>query len=551
MQKQANYLDRKGRASGGLAGRNGYALDGSVEDEKKGFQLSEQLLQDANDLAETDKLERNLDVQKVQPGPETKIAEEVAPQAALAGGTPPAMPTATPVVDKPAGFGAAAPATTPAPRDNNIFRGKFITGLKEGRATSILPLLSGIAAMGTAPTRSLGVALAAGVGAGAQAAQGQRAFGLKQGELKVAQQLADARTMEITKGILEGRYEFLENGMVRDTYTDTFLPTDLATVAKANAYKKGPFEAVTGKAEGAMSRKDYLAQNPTAGSNPPDLPPSFSYEVDPKSPNKTIFALAEMTPGVRDARKARDKAEYTMNALHKTLSDPGIGQNRLAQLTNAYTLSVGDYNRANEQWEKVLTNVASTPIKALEAGQAAQINVNAEALGPLIADARTALATKETIKQIRTDIADGGPLAPLQQNIGLRMQQVGFSPEFVKSLIGQDPASLNVQNSLANQLTLNGIDPATLRDGAGTINARKAVEALLNNVDKRADGQIAAFDAANTAFRYDPVGADTPGKSINAQRGEYDAKYLREQPKPGTYPKGTVYYVGGKRFVVN
>ena len=544
MARRAKEL---GHATGGLAGRNGYALDGSVEDERKGFQLSEQLLQDANDLAETDKLEKNLDVQKVQPGPETFFKEEPAPPQALAAGTPTASTagTTTTATEKPAGLGAAAP------RDNNIFRGKFVTGLKEGRATSILPLLSGLAAMGTAPTRSLGVAAAAGIGAGAQAAQAQRAFGIKQGELKVAQQLADARTMEITKGILEGRYEFLENGMVRDTYTDTFLPTDLATIAKGKAFKDGPMEAITGKAEGAISRKDYLERYPTAGSNPPDLPPSFSYEVDPKSPNKTIFALAEMTPGVRDARKSRDKAEYTMNALHKTLSDPGIGQNRLAQLTNAYTLSVGDYNRANEQWLKVLTDVASTPIKALEAGQAAQINVNAEALGPLIADARTALATKETIKQIRGEIGEGGPLAPLQQNIGLRMQQVGFSPDFVKSLIGQDPASLNVQNSLASQLTLNGIDPATLRDGAGTINARKAVEALLNNVDKRADGQIAAFDAANTAFKYDPLGADTPGKSINAQRGENNAKYLRDHPKPGTYPKGTVYYVGGKRFVVN
>jgi hypothetical protein len=300
-----------------------------------------------------------------------------------------------------------------------------------------------------------------------------------------------------------------------------------------------------------MSRKDYLEKNPTAGTKIPDLPPSFSYEVDPKDPAKTIYAIAEMTPGVREARKKRDETEWAMKEKHKVLSAPGVGQNRLAQLTNDYNLSVGDYNRANDQWVTILNNVAATPLKALQEGNTALIGVNAEALGPLIADARTALATKETIKQIRGDIGEGGPLAPLQQNIGIRMQQVGFSPEFVKSLIGQDPAGLNVQNSLANQLTLNGIDPATLRDGAGTINARKAVEALLSNVEKRADGQIAAFDAANTAFKYNPLGADTPGKSIDAQRGEYGAKYLRDHPKPGTYEKGTVYYVGGKRFVVN
>jgi hypothetical protein len=44
----------------------------------------------------------------------------------------------------------------------------FLKGLNLDKRENLIPLLTGVAAMGTAPTRSLGVALASGVGAGAQ-----------------------------------------------------------------------------------------------------------------------------------------------------------------------------------------------------------------------------------------------------------------------------------------------------------------------------------------------------------------------------------------------
>jgi hypothetical protein len=550
MQKQADYLDRKQRASGGLAGRNGYATDGRVEDEKKEFQLSDQLFQDANDLQETDKLIQGLDVQKVQPGPETFFKEEAAPPQALAAGTPTTPIAAAPIAEKPVGLGAAAPATTPAPKDNNILKGKFFTGLKEGKATSVIPFLSGLAAMGTAPTRSLGVALSAGIGAGAQAAQGQRAFGIKQGELQVAKQLADARTAEITKGILEKRYQFLENGQVYDTYTDTFLPTDLATIAKGKAFQSGPMEAVTGKTPGAVSRADYLKENPTAGTGTQNLPASTSYKANPSNPRETILAAGEFNPGVQDARADRDSAEARMKDLYKTLGAPGIGPERYTQLSNLYNLAKIDYDKANALWKDTLTNVTASAIASLDAGNQALISVNAETLVPLITAGQQAIKTKNTLDQIRPIVTQGGPLSEMLSKIGSGLKQVGANSDLVDSILGA-PDAVQQQNLLTGQLQLAGMDAdqiQRLRSGASGQFEKAAVEALLKNIAARADADIAAAQTANASFQSNPTKGNVPEKGMDAQQDSFkrsNAPIYRTRPAPGALPKGTPYKVLG------
>lgn len=112
---------------------------------------------------------------------------------ALSGGTPaqatgvaPAKPSITGRLTSPDAAGAvplqramdamptgvAAPAGAPAPADQKSILERIKAGAgKVGldKKENLIPLLTGIAAMGTAPTRSLGVAAAAGLGAGAQA----------------------------------------------------------------------------------------------------------------------------------------------------------------------------------------------------------------------------------------------------------------------------------------------------------------------------------------------------------------------------------------------
>ena len=405
--------------------------------------------------------------------------------------------------------------------------------------------------MGTAPTRSLGVALAAGLGAGAQAAQGQRAFGIKQGELKVAQQLADAKTMEITKGILEGRYQFLENGQVWDKYSDTFLSADQATIAKAKAFAKGPQEALTATSPAGVPRADYLKANPTAGTVVPKLPTSHTYEADPKNPSSTIYAAAELTPGVMEARAKRDAAEYKRDELYKALSAPGIGADRYSQLSNLYTLATGEFNVENDKWRTTLDNVVATPLKALQEGNTALVSTNANALAPLIEDARTAINIKQNIRELLPNIGTGGPLSPITQALGNGLIQLGIDKNLVDNLV-RAPDSSQTQDALAAQLRSYGRDAEAteaLRAYGTSGFAAAAAKAVLRHAEKEADAKIAAFNSANSAFQANPLRADVAGVGTSAQSAEFGARYFTKMPPAGSLPKGTVYYVSGQRYV--
>jgi hypothetical protein len=223
MSKQAERLSRQQRASGGLAGRNGYALDGRVEDENKGFQLSDQVLQDVNDAEKTDKLIQGLDVQKVQPGPETKFPEEVVQPVALGAGSPENMARAVAGTEpgaqqQPAkraglakrvfGYDKERPYD---PKTNN----KFLQRLGHGETDAVMAAIQGLAAMGSAPTRSLGVALSTGLGAGAQGYQAQREFARQKQEtgirgfgaetarmqIPISQQIANTQTISGLKAL--------------------------------------------------------------------------------------------------------------------------------------------------------------------------------------------------------------------------------------------------------------------------------------------------------------------------------------------------------------
>jgi hypothetical protein len=550
MKKQADYLNRQKRAFGGVAGRDGYALAGGVEDK---FGIPEDL--DALSDAE------RLPTEEIIAAPEMRKAEGLAPPTdTIPVDVPTAPIAAPPVAEKPVGLGAAAPAaitpaapaapTAPEPEDNNIFRGKFFTGLKKGKATSIIPLLSGISAMGTAPTRSLGVAAAAGIGAGAQAAQAQRAFGIKQGELKVAQQLADARTAEVTKGILEKRYQFLENGQVWDTYTDTFLPADLATIARGKAFQSGPMEAITGKTPGAVSRADYLKDNRTAGTNLQKLPATTSYKANPSNPRETILAAGEFNPGVQDARVDRDNAEARMKDLYQTLGAPGIGPERYTQLSNLYNLAKIDYDKANTLWKETLNNVTASAITALDAGQQALITVNAETLVPLIAAGQQAIRTKNTIGQMDSIVTQGGPLSDVLSKIGSGLKQVGANSDLVDNILGA-PDAIQQQNLLAGQLQLAGMDAGqiqNMRSGSSAQFEREAVKALLRNIEARADADIAAVQSANSSFQNNPLKGNVPEKIIDTTKQSFDvsnAKVYGAPPPKGKLKPGTPYYLMG------
>ena len=106
---------------------------------------------------------------------------------------------------------AAVPQAAPAAAGKPSIIDKIKSGLLQNEkgeydSSKIIPLLTGIAAMGTAPTRSLGTALAAGVGAGAQAY-----LPTKQRQAQIAQTEAETAT-GLNAAATQGEFVTLANG---------------------------------------------------------------------------------------------------------------------------------------------------------------------------------------------------------------------------------------------------------------------------------------------------------------------------------------------------
>ncbi len=154
--------------------------------------------------------------------------------------------------------------------------------LREGKSNAWLPLLSGIAAMGTAPTRNLGVALASGVGAGAKTyenrLQAQRQFDINK-------QLTDVKTAQV-------RHEALQD--LNATFNNNYLPGTNPSAPFINQY--------TGKNESWLEKQirqnAFIKQNFDIMKGSPDRPagsPSYSaFNTD----IKTLIKEYGLPPGV-------------------------------------------------------------------------------------------------------------------------------------------------------------------------------------------------------------------------------------------------------------
>lgn len=187
MGRQQHLLEAPGKSEGGgLAGvRHGYALDGQVTDPVS--------------------FEEDFDATFGKPKPTGLAAAAAAPvqQAAPVATSSPPTPAATEASAKPKSRGLLG----------NIAHGDFVSGLGKGRATSWIPLLTGIGASMSGPYRGI-VGLGQGLAAGAQAAQAQSEFGRQKQEtgirgmqaetqrmqLPISQQVADAQTMAAKTG---------------------------------------------------------------------------------------------------------------------------------------------------------------------------------------------------------------------------------------------------------------------------------------------------------------------------------------------------------------
>jgi hypothetical protein len=244
MVKQADYLNREHHAEGGLAGRHGYAGDGEVR-RTHGINTTRQDLIDQGidpdnipfgsptvsnqTQGSTDKPFAPIaaDIRKATDAeltgaahPQNIIASGLGSaklpgsQAAQAG-TGPAQANSLPDYTKEAlpsevsKLAQQAPGKAKVPY-NSETNHKFFPRLFHGETDAVLSALKGIAAMGAAPTRSLGVALATGLGEGAEAYQGQREFGRQLRETSAVEANVAANTRRAAADVATAEFNLKE-----------------------------------------------------------------------------------------------------------------------------------------------------------------------------------------------------------------------------------------------------------------------------------------------------------------------------------------------------
>jgi hypothetical protein len=383
MAKQASRLSR---ASGGLAGRKGYALDGSV-DKYPGMVPLE--LFDTSDMPAE------------EPAP-TGVAPNQEAPAGLAAGEmadpeqtftqsklkPPVLSASLP---KPNASlpSAALPAPNTSPRPNiygvgdqkpvNYEGGRvpnysydymtepFFKGLKKGKASSIIPLLTGIAAMGTAKTVNPFVAAAAGLGAGAESYSG---LANERNKQLVQRQIGTARYADSVRALFEreaiplgGGKFYYRNREINQAEYDQMLS-----------------DAINNKS-GVMLPQIPATATPYVAPKAPE--PAKPVPVTDKPDMTTpagVYAAAFKDPIVQDARAKQANARRLIAKEQALQSDPQMQTNPNAfqainsRLAAAQTVLTDSTSTLNDR----LSQLTGVPLASLSEGQKTAFNETME-----------------------------------------------------------------------------------------------------------------------------------------------------------------------------
>jgi hypothetical protein len=333
-------------------------------------------------------------------------------------------------------------------------------------------------------------------------------------------------------------------GMSQKDYEEKF-PTFLPPAAT------GPTPAAPGPAPTAPGPAP-AADKPAPAA---DKPAPFFYSIKPGDRSQQIYALAERgVPGVKKLWATRNEAFNGMKAMEKRLSEAGLPEGERSRFKDLYEIEKERFTNSNTAWKDTLDKVTEPARQALTGSNAVRTQNNLDFITSLNSAADLANQAKQTIAQMKDDIQEGGPATTVLTKFSSGLKQAGVDPNLIGNIINQ-PDAVQKQRLLADQLKLQGMDEGqiqALRAGAGPEFEKKAVLALLQNIEKRADAQIAAFEAANARFQDDPVNADVAGTSFKEQKrsnAKTKAKPYRSHPVKGALTAGTPYKVFGDSTV--
>lgn len=198
----------------------------------------------------------------------------------------------------------------------------------------ILPILQGLAAMGTAPTRHFGVALASGLGAGAQAYQGQKQYQQHNRALNISQQLANAKTIMAPIEMASRRFTSLGDGRFYDNFMRETIGlgeyrSRLQQQMTAGGQQSG--QAATPMA-GAPTEPPGGPPTPETPAAPPQAAPVTPPATDhggtkpsgPVTPTQAIYDKVNTIPEVSTLKAESDRLTDQATDYATKAADPSL-----------------------------------------------------------------------------------------------------------------------------------------------------------------------------------------------------------------------------------
>ena len=442
MAKQASRLSR---ASGGLAGRKGYALDGSV-DKYPGMVPLE--LFDTSDMPAEERAPTGVALNQEAPAglAAGEMANSYPEQTVTQSKIKPSVPSASlpklnaslPSATLPApntsprpsiyGLGAQEPVNYEGGRVPNYsydyMTEPFFKGLKKGKASSIIPLLTGIAAMGTAKTVNPLVAAAAGLGAGAESYAG---LANERNKQLVQRQIGTARYADSVRALFEreavplggGRYYYRGREINQAEY-DQML-SDAINNKSGVMLPQIPATATPYVAPEAPKRA-----KPVPVTDKPDM-----------TTTQGIYAAAFKDPLVVDSRNKQANARAQIAKEQALQSDPQMQTNPNAfqainnRLAAAQTVLTDSTSTLNDR----LSQLTGVPLASLGEGQRTVFGQTMEKASKLEEQKRALRPTLTLFEDLEKSGYKGGTGQDVWAKVADFVKNFGNLPDDQKKLI--------------------------------------------------------------------------------------------------------------------
>ena len=518
-------------ASGGLAGRTGYALGGGDDE-------------DTGDAPQGLGALLNRRVENEAP----RVSDAAQPAPAVAGPGDEIQVTAAPskpapVRKPPKGFGLSPQQNFYEQKPNVVLGGDtanyghdyysepFFKGLKHGSAQSWIPLLTGLGTFATTPTRSMLGGVLAGVGAGAQTYGNLADTRNKQLPMR---QAAAAQQANVARQLADNFFRLAPDGE-----NFTFTKPNGETILVTPGQKQGMLQQMlTGSGQYMPATPEGAPAFRADTSAPKDY--KYQSTVPPSNDSvEGIIAGANANPTVAQYYNQREQAKADMADQQRLIHHSQFASNDdILRATTRLKAAEDQFTASDKQYNDALRAIADPMLQAYGTSVTNIGTANLETYGKTQERVMAYQPIIPVLEQLKMEHFTGGATSTLWNNISSAALALGVSPD----VVGNGQKAAQRQAALAALLAGTGISPAAL----SVENSPEATEAVVKALDRAIRNAQYQADTAAKSLR------PTATPTINRATGARPPAPAPAAPRPTTSsPSVRINPAGDRRWAVN